>query len=230
MPEQKSEILEHSFKEKQTTKESRIFFLLQFTRELIMHSGASEVFKLKKILEEEEKEKILPSPLKEKIKEREKEKSPPAAKKELSKPLPEPSVKKPFYPFLQKQNRVIRIPRPKIPPGFEYLKPTPTNVQIDLGKLNPLIKDPLVKVVECVGPDENILVEGTMGAKKTNIILSKYDIDQTIEKFSATARIPIHEGIFKVAVGKLILTAIISRVIGSKFIIQKMMYAPIYGR
>jgi len=155
---------------------------------------------------------------------------PPVAKKELSKPLPELSVKKTFYPFLRKQNRVIRIPRPKIPPGFEYLKPTPTNVQIDLGKLNPLIKDPLVKVVECIGPDENILVEGTMGTKKTKIILSKYDIDQIIERFSTTARIPVHEGIFKVAVGKLILTAIISGVIGSKFIIQKMMYAKIFGR
>ena len=65
-----------------------------------------------------------------------------------------------------------------------------------------------------------------MGTKKTNIILSREEVDQIIKKFSETTKIPIQEGIFKVVVGKLILSAIISEVIGSKFIIKKMMYAP----
>ena len=228
MPQQKSEISVHSFKKQQTSKEFRAFFLLQFTKELIKHSGASEVFELKNILEEEGKKKKLPRLIKEKIREREK---PPSIlqEKELIRPFPEPSVKRTFHP-LPKQNRVIRIPKPKLPPGLEYLKPTPTNVQIDLERLNPLVKDPLVKVIECIGPDKNIMVKGTMGTKKTNIILSKQEIDQIIKKFSETAKIPTQEGIFKVAIGKLILSAIISEVIGSRFIIQKMMYAPIFKR
>ncbi len=229
MSQQKPKILMHSSKRQQTSKEFRAFFILQFTRELIKHSGASEVFELKNILEEKgEKEKKLPQLIKEKIREKEKL-HPIPREEELIKSFPEPLVKRTFHP-LHKQNRVMRIPRPKLPPGLEYLKPTPTNVQIDLEKLNSLIKDPLVKIIECIGPDENIMVKGTMGTKKTNIILNKQEIDQIINKFSETARIPIHEGIFKVVVGKLILSAIISEVIGSRFIIQKMMYAPIFRR
>ena len=69
-----------------------------------------------------------------------------------------------------------------------------------------------------------------MGTKRTNIILSKEDISDVIKKFSETTKIPLQEGIFRVAIGKLILSAIISEVIGSKFIIKKMMYSPIFKR
>jgi len=69
-----------------------------------------------------------------------------------------------------------------------------------------------------------------MGTKRTNIILNKEEIDQIIKKFSETAKIPLYEGIFRVVVGKLILSAIISDVIGSKFIIKKMMYSPGFKR
>ena len=230
MLKQKLRILTNSPEEQiqRTSKKFRTFFLLQFTKELIKHSGTSEIFELKNILKEEEKkEKELPKIIKRKIKEKEKL-IPLPQKKEFIKPLPKQIIPKSnFYPTQRyEQNQVIRIPRPRLPPGLEYLKPVPTNVQIDLEKLNPLIKDPIVKVIECDGPDENIIVKGTMGTKKTNIILSKQEITQIIKKFSETARIPLHEGIFRVAVGKLILSAIISEVISSRFIIKKMMYAP----
>ena len=96
-------------------------------------------------------------------------------------------------------------------------------------KLNPLIKDPAVRTIE-VNPDEKVIVTGTMGTKPTSIILSKEDIDKIIKKFSETAKIPVYEGIFRVVVGKLILSAIISDVVGSKFIIKKMMYSPRFRR
>ena len=96
-----------------------------------------------------------------------------------------------------------------------------------MGKLNPLIKDRVVRNIACNGPDKNIMVKGMMGRKITNIILSEEEINQTIKKFSEIAKIPVYEGIFKVAVGRLILSAIISKVVGSKFIIKKMMeYSP----
>ena len=64
-----------------------------------------------------------------------------------------------------------------------------------------------------------------MGVKKTNIVLDKEDIDQIIKAFSEKARIPIHGGILKMVVGRLVLSAIISEIIGSKFIIKKMAYS-----
>ncbi len=213
-----------------TSKEFRKLFLLQFTKELIKHSGEGEVSELKNILKEESEEK------KQEIKKEKKEihqiitgKKEPflilkekfPSKNNLLKPLSRPSITRP---------RVLRIPEPKLPPRFQYLTPTPTKTEIDLEKLNPLVKDPAVKAIECNGPDENIIVKGTMGTKRTNIILNKEEIDQIIKKFSETAKIPLYEGIFRVVVGKLILSAIISDVIGSKFIIKKMMYSPGFKR
>jgi len=228
MLQQKSEIL---IKEQiKSSKEFRKFFLLQFTKELIKHSGEGEVFELKNILKKEADEKKQEiKKEKKKIQQIIKEKKEPLLtlkeklplRNKLFKPIPRPPITR---------SRILRIPEPKLPPRFQYLTPTPTKIQIDLEKLNPLIKDPAVKVIECNGPDENIIVRGTMGAKRTNIILNKEDIDNIIKKFSETAKIPIHEGIFRVVVGKLILSAIISDVVGSKFIIKKMIYSLVFRR
>ena len=97
---------------------------------------------------------------------------------------------------------------------------------IDLGKLHPLIRDPLVKVIECNGPDEKIIVIGAMGRKNTKIILTKEEINNTINKFSEAAKIPVHEGVFKVVFGTLIFSAMISEVVSSKFLIRKMAPGP----
>ena len=111
-----------------------------------------------------------------------------------------------------------------MPSHLEYLKPIPKpGIDIDLFKLNPLIKDPAVRLIE-VNPDEKVMVIGTMGTKPTDIILNKEDIDRVINKFSGVSRIPTNEGIYRVIAGNLILSAIISSVIGSKFVIKKMVY------
>lgn len=116
------------------------------------------------------------------------------------------------------------IPELKLPPQLEYLKPIPNpGIDIDLFKLTPLIKDPAVRLIE-VNPDERVMVTGTMGTKPTDIILNKEDIDRVINKFSEVSKIPTNEGIYRVIVGNLILSAIISGVIGSKFVIKKMVY------
>ena len=72
------------------------------------------------------------------------------------------------------------------------------------------------------------MVHGSMGTKPTNLLLKKEEIDEIIKKFSEATKIPQNEGIFKAVVGKLILSAIISETIGSKFVIRKMMYGPKY--
>ena len=136
----------------------------------------------------------------------------------LNKPAAAPRER--FRPTLEKAR--LRIPEPVLPPQFSYLKPTPSERQIDLGKLNSLIKDPLVKVIECGGPEQNIIVTESSGAKKTSIILSKEEIDGIVEKFSKAAKIPVHEGVFRVVVGRLIFLAITSEIVGSRFIIRKM--------
>lgn len=158
-------------------------------------------------------------------------------KKELKKPLPEikkiplrrilKPIPKPGLMRRRKRQRrkIFKIPEPRLPSQLQYLKPTPTQkADIDLEKLNPLIKDPAVQTIECHGPAENILVKGTMGAKPTAITLSKDEINQIIERFSEKTKIPLQEGIYKVVFGNLILSAITSKFISPKFIINKMPY------
>ena len=116
----------------------------------------------------------------------------------------------------------LTVPETRLPEHFQYLRPIPTRESIDLGKLNPLIKDPMVRVVECSGPEGEITVDGTMGIKKTGIILSRDEISRVIDWFSRASKIPVHEGVFKVVLGNLIFMAIVSEIVGSRFTIKKM--------
>ncbi len=210
-------------------KDFKKFFLLQFTNELIKHSETGEISKLKNILKKEaDKEKEETKDKKEKVKQIIEKKEPFLI---LKQKLPiQKKVIKTLPKFTRTKPLILRVPEPKLPPHLQYLKPIPTtNREIDLEKLNPLIKDPAVKTIE-VNPDKKVIVTGTMGTKPTNIILSKEEIDKIIKKFSEATKIPINEGIFRVVVGRLILSAIISEVVGSKFIIKKMTYSPIFRK
>lgn len=218
-------------------------FLLKFTSELIKHSLKGELLNLQKLIESEEekipvpkkefviqekanKQPVREQPLKETpIKNQPEKIDAPFQKSEMtfekvfSKPkiIPKPIKKSPVMSSLF-------IPEPKLPPHLEYLKPVPSaGIDIDLFKLNPLIKDPAVRVIEG-NVDEKVIVRGTMGTKPTDTILSKEDIDRIINKFSEASKIPTTEGIYRVIVGNLILSAIISEVVGSRFIIRKMSY------
>lgn len=116
----------------------------------------------------------------------------------------------------------IKIPEPKLPPNFEYLRPSPTNEEIDLKKLNPFLRDNFVKTIECPGSNQNVMVTGGMGRKPTAIKLSDSEIQDILKTFSIKAKIPLEKGIFKIAFGNLILSAITSEIVGSKFVIKKM--------
>jgi len=119
-------------------------------------------------------------------------------------------------------SRKLVIPQTRLPEYLQHIKPIPSQTQINLKKLNKLVNDPMVQYIECIGENENILVNGKMGLRKTEIILDREEISEIIDIFSEAARIPVSEGIFRVAVGKLILSAIVSDVVSTKFTIQKM--------
>lgn len=232
---------------KTISKESKALILLEFTRELLMHSASAELFKLKRIIKEEEMEKTAKKGnINQKIRESIKEKiSAPKNLENIEKPLPiiapqppkeaETSVInpveselgiKPIMP-VRIRPRVLRIPEPRLPPRLQYLKPTAQNIQIDLPKINSLLNDPLVRTIECNGPGEKIVVTVPM-IKNTNIILSKDEISDIVQIFEEKSKIPATEGMYNVVVGRLIFSAIISDVIGSKFVIKKMNYTPVF--
>ncbi|HTZ41663.1 MAG TPA: hypothetical protein VMC07_00440 [Candidatus Omnitrophota bacterium] len=116
---------------------------------------------------------------------------------------------------------VLRIPEPKLPEEFNYLRPVASTKEIELGKLNPLINDPAVRKIECDGPNKTVIVSGSMGRKPSSIILSNSEVEEIVERFSKASRIPADVGIYKVVVGNLVFSAIISDIVPSRFVITK---------
>ena len=239
-------------KEMQVILNPQQAFLLLFTRELILNSQ-NKVVQLEKIIESEEKEKAQPNqgpaPAKKPAKEIKKEVSEEPLIKSILSTMPRPPV--PVHPEERPRQglsvvkpvnirtprreiheapkrvptQVLKIPEPRLPEEFEYLKPTPTTRDIDLGKLNPLVYDKAVQIIECEGPDKPIMVSGTMGRKPTSISLSNEEIENIIQIFSEASKIPAETGVYKVVVGRFIFSAVISDVVPSRFMIRKM-YVP----
>jgi len=200
-----------------TSTEFRKVFLLYLAKELIKNSKTGAVIELENVLREKRK--------KENLKKKEIQRKKISEVKRIKKlPLSKGIIpERAFHSDLQRKPRrplFLRIPEPRLPQGLQFLRPIPTNFKIDLGKLNPLIADPAVRLIECNGPDKKIIIQ--TGIKRpTNIILDKEEIEGIVEKFSGIAKIPLHEGVFRVALGNLLLSAIISDVIIPKFIIRK---------
>jgi len=113
--------------------------------------------------------------------------------------------------------------RDMLPAHLRYLKPTPILKKngMDLGKLNPYLSDPNIDSIEVEGENEKVYVVGKMGKKPISIVFSREEIDEIIDKFSKEAKIPKVDGLFKVSINNLILTAMVSNVISSRFIIKK---------
>ena len=91
----------------------------------------------------------------------------------------------------------------------------------ELIKLKQLIRDPAVFSIECLGANKPLRIIRLGQKQSTNISLNKEEISRILKKFSSDSRIPLFDGVFKVAVENLLLNAIVSEMIGSKFIIKK---------
>lgn len=96
-----------------------------------------------------------------------------------------------------------------LPPGF------------NLGKLENLLSDPLIQSIECPGPGKNILVRKFNKINLTKLVINQEEINEIINKFSQQAKIPLLGGILKAAVGDLIISAVTSEFVGSRFIISR---------
>ncbi len=88
-------------------------------------------------------------------------------------------------------------------------------------KLSFLIKDPAVTEIECIGSEQNILVKKAGVVQKTPVRLSIEEVYELIAEFSQKTKIPVIDGTIKAALNNLILTAVLSEMLGPRFILQK---------
>jgi hypothetical protein len=206
------------------SQETRTIFLLKFTKELIINSKGTELYRLEEIIR---RRVGLPSLFKEtktiskeKIDERIKE----VLSKKFSKTIEqfkEPSRK--ITPLPKNQQNIISltVPRLKFQESSQHLSPPPAPGMINFGKIEILIKDPNVKIIEFQSENQKIVVEGNMGRKFTGIGLTQEDSKNLLNEFSKKAKIPINNGINKIAIGNFLITAIVSENKINHFLIKK---------
>jgi len=90
------------------------------------------------------------------------------------------------------------------------------------GKLTPLIQDPSVGIIECSGANNPITVTRLGGQRQTTkITLTAQEISEILQTISEESHVPLLEGVFRVMVGNMVINAVISELIGSKFVIRK---------
>jgi len=115
---------------------------------------------------------------------------------------------------------------PQIPPQVKALKEIKPQVNqkpegFALGRIESLLQNKEIQSIECPGPNKNLLVRKYNKINTTKITLDQVEITDILHAFAKQAKIPIVGGILKAAVGDLVISAVISEFVGSRFIINK---------
>ena len=112
---------------------------------------------------------------------------------------------------------------PKLPKFPKIRAQNMTPVQNPIEKISTILKDPSVLGLECLGPGKFILVNHSGKIQTTPLAFSKENIDEVMSYISQKTSIPLIQGVFKTVLGNLLVTAVISDFVGTRFIIQKRM-------
>ena len=83
------------------------------------------------------------------------------------------------------------------------------------------MREKTISAIECLGPGVPITIVKMGQRQMTNIILSPKEIREILDEVAEEAHIPLLEGVFRAAVEGFSINAVISEIIGSKFIIKK---------
>jgi len=129
-----------------------------------------------------------------------------------------------FHPVITMQTSPITEPPVKIGQKQQMLQPLKPLINTrpkGQEKLSPLLNDPLVYLIECPGAGKPLVVLNRGQKQLTKIVMTEEEIRNFLKKISDSTHIPLLEGVFRAVIGKISINAIISKIIGSKFLIKK---------
>ncbi len=142
-------------------------------------------------------------------------------------PQPKIQISRPHQPIIKSQ---FNKPPQKLPMRSPISLPqimssstlNDKNKIINLGKINKVLGDPSVFSVESPGPGKNLIVNRAGKIQSSSLTLNKEEIDLIMKEISDKTRIPlISGGVFRAAIKDLVITAVISDYIGTRFLMQK---------
>ncbi len=96
----------------------------------------------------------------------------------------------------------------------------------DYGKISPLLNDPSVSTIECMGEGKELMVIRAGQKQRTRIVLSAKEILGVLNRVADETHIPLLEGVFRASLEGFSINAVISEMVGSRFVIKK---ATAYG-
>lgn len=162
-----------------------------------------------------------------------------SVKKKPIEPIKEiaPAVKE-IIPALPAAPPVRRLPlkippRPQMPPRQIPAMPArktaippvavqgPIDEKGEYGKISPLLNDVSVSTIECPGKDKELMIVRAGQRQKTKITLNAKEIREILEKAAENAHVPLIEGVFRANVKGFSINAVVSEIIGSRFVIKK---------
>ncbi len=215
----------------------REHFLEMFIRELLTNSYDPQ--KDKELQQEIMKEKLadMTTDLKKNQAVSVKEMSGPAYTSGMPLPKPQESISPAGSPQFPQNYSLVEPPRsypashiqaiPRyspIPlPAYQPTKYHPGQKveTINLGKLASILQDPAVIGVECPGPYKNLIVNRGGSIQTSSVTLTPEEINTVMHNISEHTRIPITPGVFRAAVQDLLVTAVVSDFVGTRFLLQK---------
>ncbi len=111
----------------------------------------------------------------------------------------------------RKENFVVALPKVARDVGLNQ----------GYGKITLLLDDVSVSTIECYGAGKPLIVIRAGQKQMTKIVLSADEIKNILEKISDNVHIPLLEGVFRAAVDNFSINAVVSDIIGSRFVIKK---------
>lgn len=127
-------------------------------------------------------------------------------------------------PIMRRPIRYPSRPQPRIselPVQIPQQKQKIVTPIVSLEKIRGFLSDPAVQSVECPGPEKPLLINKSGLIQTAGLILTKEEIDSIMNEISERTKIPVIEGLFKAVYGNLVISAVASQYVGTRFIIQK---------
>ncbi len=91
----------------------------------------------------------------------------------------------------------------------------------EYGKISPLLNDPSVSTIECLGEGKELMIIRAGQKQRTRIVLSADEIKAVLDRVADETHIPLLEGVFRASVTGFSVNAVISEMVGSRFVIKK---------
>lgn len=91
-----------------------------------------------------------------------------------------------------------------------------------------LMSDSSITSIECPGPGKQLIMSKSGMISPTAVSLTADEINNIMKEVSRRTRIPINQGLFKTAFDGLILTAVVSEFVGTRFLLERMPQQPQY--